>query len=108
MDRIFELQADVCKIFASAKRMEILNILKDKEMSAGELIEMTGLSKANLSQHMSILKSKGVILGRKEGINIYYRVSSPKIIQACNLMREVLVEQLQEKGKIASSLKRIK
>ena len=108
MERIFELQADVCKIFASPKRMEILNILKEKEMSAGELIEKTGLSKANLSQHMGVLRSKGVILTRREGINIYYRIASPKIIQACNLMREVLLEQLQEKGKMVSSLKRIK
>ncbi len=108
MEDLFELHADVCKIFSSAKRLEILNTLKQKEMSAGELIEKTGLSKANLSQHMSILRSKGVIMTRKEGLNIYYRIANPKIIQACNLMREVLLEQLKEKGKMVSSLKHIK
>ena len=108
MEKIFELHADVCKIFSSAKRLEILNMLKDNEMSASELIERTGLSKANLSQHMNVLRSKGVILARREGINIYYRISNPKIIQVCNLMREVLLEQLREKGKMASSLKRNK
>ena len=60
MERIYELHADVCKIFSSPKRLEILNALKDKERSAGELIEKIGLSKANLSQHMSILKTKGM------------------------------------------------
>ena len=108
MEDLFELHADVCKIFSSAKRLEIINTLKEKEMSASELIEKTSLSKANLSQHMSILKSKGVIRARKEGLNVYYRIANPKIIQACNLMREVLVEQLQEKGKMVSSLKHIK
>ena len=108
MERIYELHADVCKIFSSPKRLEILNALKDKERSAGELIEKIGLSKANLSQHMSILKSKGVIQTRREGLNVYYRISNPKIIQACNLMREVLLEQLQEKGKMVSSLRQIK
>ena len=108
MERIYELHADVCKIFSSPKRLEILNALKDKERSAGELIEKIGLSKANLSQHMSILKSKGVIQTRREGLNVYYRISNPKIIQACNLMREVLLEQLQEKGKMASNLRQIK
>ena len=108
MENIFELHADVCKVFSHAKRLEILNTLKDKEMTASELIEKTGLSKANLSQHMSILKSKGVVLTRREGVNIYYRVSNAKIIQACDLMREVLLEQFQEKGKIVASLKRIK
>ena len=108
MEKIYELQADICKIFSNAKRLEIINALKDKEMSASALIERTGLSKANLSQHMSILKSKGVVLTRREGVNIYYRISNPKIIQACDLMREVLLEQLQEKGKMVASLRRIK
>ncbi|MBP1699236.1 MAG: hypothetical protein H6Q41_4424 [Deltaproteobacteria bacterium] len=53
-------------------------------------------------------QSKGVVLTRREGVNIYYRISNPKIIQACDLMREVLLEQLQEKGKMVASLRRIK
>lgn len=102
MDEIYELQADICKIFANAKRLEIINILKDEERSANELIEKTGLSKANLSQHMAVLKATGVILARREGVNMYYRIANPKIIQACNLMKEVLAEQIQEKGRIVS------
>jgi ArsR family transcriptional regulator len=82
--------------------------LRDRELTASELIERTGISKANLSQHMSILKSKGVVINRREGLNIYYRISNPKIIQACDLMREVLLEQLQEKGKMVASLRRVK
>jgi len=108
MEKIFELHADVCKVFSNAKRLEILNTLRDRELTASELIEKIGLSKTNLSQHMSILKSKGVVLTRREGINIYYRISNSKIIQACDLMREVLLEQLQEKGKMVASLRRIK
>ncbi len=108
MEKIYELHADVCKIFSSPKRLEIINTLKDKEMSASELIDKIGLSKANLSQHMSILKLKGVIMSRREGVNIYYRITNPKIIQACHLMREVLLEQLQEKGKMVSSLRHLK
>ncbi len=105
MEKIYELHADICKIFSNPKRLEIINTLKDKELSAGELIEKIGLSKANLSQHMSVLRSKGVVLTRREGVNIYYRIANPKIIQACHLMREVLLEQFQEKGKIVSSLR---
>ena len=108
MGKIYELQADICKIFSNAKRLEIIDALKDKEISPSELIERIGLSKANLSQHMSVLKSKGVILTRREGINIFYRIANPKIIQACHLMREVLLEQFQEKGKMVSDLRRVK
>ncbi len=102
MKEVFELHADICKIFSNAKRLEIINALKDRELSAGELIVATGVSKANLSQHMSILKSKGVVITRREGVNIYYRIANPKIIQACNLMREVLMEQIQKKEKLVS------
>jgi ArsR family transcriptional regulator len=108
MEKIFELHADICKVFSNAKRLEILNTLRHKEMTASELIEKIGLSKANLSQHMSILRTKGVVLTRRERLNIFYRISNPKIIQACDLMREVLLEQFHEKGKMVASLKWIK
>jgi ArsR family transcriptional regulator len=108
MEPIYELHADLCKIFSNAKRLEIIDSLKDKEMSASELIARIGLSKANLSQHMSVLKLKGVILTRREGVNIYYRIANPKILQACHLIREVLFEQFQEKGKMVSNLRHMK
>jgi len=108
MDRLFELQADQCKMFSNPKRLEIISTLKDQEMSATELIEKVGISKANLSQHMSVLKAKGVVETRRSGVNIYYRIANPKILQACTLMKEILLEQFQEKGKLVSNLKRIK
>jgi ArsR family transcriptional regulator len=104
MESILKLQADICKIFANDKRLGIINLLKDKEMSNSELMKKTGLSKVTISQHMNVLKSKGVIVVRREGVQLFYRIANPKIIQACGLMREVLVEQLREKEKIVSRL----
>ena len=105
MQKIFELHADMCKVFSHAKRLEILNLLRNHEMTAGTLIKKTGLSKANLSQHMGILKSKGVVAARREGINVYYRIANAKIIQAYDLIQGVLVEQLEERGKMAAGLR---
>ena len=105
MQKIFELHADMCKVFSHAKRLEILNLLRNHEMTAGTLIKQTGLSKANLSQHMGILKSKGVVAARREGINVYYRIANQKIIQAYDLIQGVLVEQLEERGKMAARLR---
>ncbi len=107
MENVYEFQADICKIFSHAKRLEIINTLKNGELSASELIDKTGLSKANLSQHMNVLRSKGVVIARRGGVNIHYRIANPKIVQACHLMREVLLEQFQQKGKMASSLRHI-
>jgi DNA-binding transcriptional ArsR family regulator len=105
MQKIFELHADMCKVFSHAKRLEILNLLRNREMTASALIKNTGLSKANLSQHMSILKSKGVIVARREGVNVYYRIANAKIIQAYDLMQGVLVEQLEERRKMVAGLR---
>jgi ArsR family transcriptional regulator len=104
MKNIFKLQADICKIFANDKRLEIINLLKDKEISNKEIMRETGLSKVNISQHMNVLKSKGVIVSRREGQQLFYSISNPKIIQACTLMREVLVDQHREREKDVSRM----
>jgi ArsR family transcriptional regulator len=104
MESIFKLQADICKIFSNDKRLEIINLLKDKEMSNGEIMRETGLGKVNISQHMNVLKSKGVIVSRREGQQLFYKIANPKIIQACTLMREVLVEQHMARERVVSRL----
>lgn len=94
--RVFELHADVCKTLANPKRLEILYALMEGELSVGELVERLNLPKANISQHLAILRQRRVVLSRREGLNIYYRISNPKIMHACRLMREVLMKQIEE------------
>jgi ArsR family transcriptional regulator len=98
-EEIFELHADVCRTLSNPKRLKILNALRDGEMPVGQILAKLGrIGKANLSQHLAVMRQKGVVATRREGNLIYYRISSPKIIQACDLMREVLFEQLAGKG----------
>ena len=97
MKEVFKLHAEVCKALASAKRLEIIYALKDGEMSAGGITETLGLKKANVSQHLSILRSCGVVKGRRDGVSIYYSISNPRIVKACALMRDVMEEMLKEK-----------
>lgn len=97
---LFELQSDVCKTLASPKRLEILNALKDGEKTVSELVDILGVPKANVSQHLAVMRHKGILRSRREGVNIYYSVANSKVIQACILMREVLTEQMQEKSKL--------
>ena len=97
---LFELQSEVCKTLASPKRLEILNALKEGEKTVSELVEILGVPKANVSQHLAVMRHKGILDSRREGVNIYYRVSNPKVIKACVLMREVLTEQMQEKSRL--------
>jgi len=97
---LFELQSDVCKTLASPKRLEIINALKEGEKTVGELVEILGVPKANVSQHLSVMRLKGILKSRREGVNIYYQIANPKVVQACALMREVLTEQMKERSKL--------
>jgi len=95
LDRVSELHAEICRTLGSSARIEILNALRDGEKTVSELTEAIGLRQANVSQHLAVLRHKGIVTTRKEGTRTYYRVSNPKIIQACELMRQVLLEQLK-------------
>lgn len=97
---IFEFQAEVCKTLANPKRLEIIHALKGGEKSVSELVEILEIPKANVSQHLSVMRNKGVLNSRKNGVNVFYSISNPKVVKACILMREVLAEQMHEKGKL--------
>ncbi len=96
---VFEMQADICKTLTNPKRIEILNALKSEEKTVTELVTLLGASKANVSQHLAVMRHKGILMTRREGVNIFYRVSNPKVIEACTLMKEVLFEQHAAKKK---------
>jgi ArsR family transcriptional regulator len=96
---LYEMQAEVCKTLTNPKRIEILNTLKNEEKTVTELVNALGASKANVSQHLAVMRHKGILTTRRDGVNIYYRVANPKVIEACTLMKEVLFEQQMSKKK---------
>lgn len=97
---IFEMQAEICKTLTNPKRIEILNVLKNEEKTVSELVAALGVSKANVSQHLAVMRHKGILSTRRVGVNIFYRVTNPKVIEACALMKDVLFEQHAAKKKL--------
>ena len=93
--QLYALHAGICQTLANPKRLEIITHLRDGEKTVTELTDVMQISQANLSQHLGLMRQKGIVLARREGLNIYYRLSNPKIIQACDLMRQVLLENLE-------------
>ena len=93
----YNMHADICKTISNPNRQAILDNLRDSEMSVTELIKKTGISQANLSQHLSILRSKGVVNTRRDGNSIFYSISNPKILKAYDLLSEVMQELFQNK-----------
>ena len=104
MKELYEIHAEMCKVFSNATRLEILNLLRDRELSVTELIEKTKLSQTNISQHLSIMKSKGIVSSNRKGKNIYYKITNPKIIKAFDIIRDVLAEKLKKNGNIIKNL----
>ena len=100
MKEIYNLHAEMCKVFSNPTRLEILNLLRDKEMSVTELINKSKLSQANISQHLSIMKSKGIAVSKRDGKMIYYKLSNPKIIKAFDIIKEIITERLEKSRKI--------
>ena len=98
---IYKLHAGICHTLANPKRLEIIDKLRTRELSVTELTEALEISQANLSQHLSLMRQRGIVTTRREGLNIYYSLSNPKIIQACDLMREVLLEHLEDGAELA-------
>ena len=86
----------MCKVLSHPKRLELINTLRDQEMSAGKLAERLGLAKANLSQHLSMMKERRFLICRKEGNAAYYRITNLRLLQAFDILREILFEQIRE------------
>ena len=91
---IFKRQARICKAFAHPARLQILDRLGQGELGVSDLQDALGISKTNISQHMAVLKSVGVLSTRREGKQVYCSLAMPEVKQACQLIRKVLQAQI--------------
>lgn len=85
----YQKNASIYKVLANPKRLEILNILKKGESAVETLIDITKLPKANLSQHLSLLRLNGLVQTRREGLNVYYSIVDARIVEPCKILHEL-------------------
>lgn len=100
---IYNMQATISKTLANPIRLAIIHTLRDGERSVNELTAILGISQSNLSQHLAIMRQVGIVKTRKQGTCIFYSVTNPKINQACDMVREVLLDQLKEKHELSQN-----
>lgn len=96
----------MCSVFTSAKRLEILDLLREREMSVSEIARAADLAQSNLSQHLAMLREKGMVKTRREGVVIYYSLANPKIMEAFDIVTNVLLDKLGETEKLARDVRR--
>jgi len=95
---LYECHAEMCKVLSHPKRLEILNVLREKEMSVGDLASRLKVAIGNLSQHLNMMKQRRVLASRKDGNVVYYRLANPKMLRAFDLIREMLLEGMQRQS----------
>lgn len=83
---LLRLVAERFKALAEPARLEILNALRDGELTVSELIDRTGLGQANLSKHLRLLLAHGFVRRRKEGLFAHYALADRHVFKLCDIM----------------------
>src|SRR4051794_22328217 len=102
MDEITILQADVLKVIASPRRLEILHRLAEGPCEVGRIAEEIGASQPNVSQHLGVLRTAGLVEAERDGREVRYRLADPDVMVACAIMRGVLQRRLARLGRLSA------
>jgi len=86
-DEDIDLASRSLKAMSHPLRLKILCTLADQELSVQEIVDAVGTSQSNISQHLAILRDKGIILSRKNANRVFYRVGDPRILKLIDMMR---------------------
>lgn len=89
-------KADIFQALAHPTRIAIIEFLGEGELSAGDLMAKLGMEQANVSQHLTVLRAKRLVINRKEGNQVFYSVRDPIINKVLALMRRYFQRHLKE------------
>jgi ArsR family transcriptional regulator len=81
--------SDALKAMAHPLRLKILCLVGNGELMVQEIVEAVGTSQSNISQHLAIMRERGLLSSRKEANKVFYRIEDPRILRMIALMREV-------------------
>ncbi len=98
---LFAMQARFCGIFANPARLRILTLLAEGEKRVGDIARELGMSLSTVSQHLQTMKDRRAVRQRREGQNVYYRITNEKFLEASALIREAILEEIRKTGRRA-------
>jgi ArsR family transcriptional regulator len=99
---IYSLHAEMCKVLSNPLRLRIIDVLREGEMTVSQLSGQVGTGLATVSQHLALMRNQGILASRREGNSSYYRVANPKMLQAFDILREVLFERIEAEHSLVS------
>ncbi len=89
---LFTTQAELHKALAHPRRLEIIQLLRDQELPVTDIFTMLDLPQANISQHLTVLRDAGVVTTRKEGKQVFYSITSKKIVKMYDFVRQLVLD----------------
>lgn len=104
LQEIDRLHAELCDGLADPKRIALLYALRDGATTVNQLAEMMDLPQATVSRHLKILRDRSLVMARRDGMNVFYSVTNMKVLDALDLLRTVLNENLVHRAKLAKAI----
>jgi len=101
---LYQKQAEVVKGFAHALRIAILDFVKDGEKCVCDIAEHVRAEQSNVSRHLALMVSSGVLVSRKQGLKVLYRLKTPCVLDFLACVNRCLLEQAQEHKRILNQL----
>jgi len=96
VEEVHQLHAELCQALADPKRILILYALAVRSLTVGELTDQLGIRQSNVSQHLAVLRERGLVTAVRSGTSISYSLTYPKVVQALDLLRGVLKDKLSD------------
>ena len=102
-DEVAQLHAQLCSGLADTNRILIIYALADRSMNVGTIAETLGLSQTTTSRHLKILRDRGIVRAERDGQAVFYTLTDSRIVQALDLLRTVMTEQLGNRASLVLS-----
>jgi ArsR family transcriptional regulator, virulence genes transcriptional regulator len=103
-EQLYRLQADLCQVLAEPTRLKLLSLIGERPRPVKELVEATGQRHAKISQHLAIMRQRNIVRTERVGTEVHYSLTDPRILEACHITREVLLQQLTQQANLAAPL----
>ena len=101
---ITQLEANFCAALSDPNRLLILYALNDRPLNVTELTNELGLSQPTMSRHLKVLRERGLVQTVRTGTVITYSLSDPRLIQALDLLRNVMRERLTHQANLINEI----
>lgn len=102
---ITQLHADICSALADSRRILLLYALSEKPYTVNDLAEYLGVSQPATSRHLKMLRERELVTATRNGASVEYRLNDPRLIEALNLLRDVLRDRISHRANLIEELR---